>query len=203
SGGVPGHIGTCVCPGDACQVVGCACKAPNAKTAQTVKTLRFIRILYAIVSQHLRLVGRARKSFRSPWYYRGSSSPQHPMCRRSTDVAMQRPADHDADDDGRNISHRCPPQVVAGRDPVCAGDCQHDKHMTQIDFVTPATHVREQACAARYAQGLNPHRDGWSLGAFIYGLAAERVCKLAKTARGSVQRVISGTASVRRRHRND
>src|SRR5271157_5136241 len=45
SGTLPGHIGTCVCPADGCQVVCCALEPPNANTTQTAKSKCFITIL--------------------------------------------------------------------------------------------------------------------------------------------------------------
>src|SRR6266481_1836559 len=47
SGGFPGHIGTCVCPGDGCQVVCCALAPPNANTTQMPKIKGFITVLTA------------------------------------------------------------------------------------------------------------------------------------------------------------
>src|SRR3984893_6056329 len=43
SGAAPGQIGTCVCPGDGCQVVRCcALKLPNADTTPKAKSKGFI-----------------------------------------------------------------------------------------------------------------------------------------------------------------
>src|SRR5579863_8266571 len=44
SGAAPGHIGTCVCPGDGCQVVCCALTPPNANTTQRARIIGFITI---------------------------------------------------------------------------------------------------------------------------------------------------------------
>src|SRR6266566_7150977 len=43
SGTVPGHIGTCVCPGDGCQTGVCALRPPHAKTTQRAKSKAFIK----------------------------------------------------------------------------------------------------------------------------------------------------------------
>jgi hypothetical protein len=42
SGGVPGHIATCTCPADGCQI--CVCK-PNASTTDRTQSNGFIKIL--------------------------------------------------------------------------------------------------------------------------------------------------------------
>jgi hypothetical protein len=38
SGTAPGHIGSCVCPGDGCQTLVCALKPPQAKAMQITNT---------------------------------------------------------------------------------------------------------------------------------------------------------------------
>ena len=44
SGTAPGHIGTCVCPGDGCQTGVCALRPPHANTTQRAKIKGFIRV---------------------------------------------------------------------------------------------------------------------------------------------------------------
>src|SRR5258708_4535740 len=44
SGTAPGHIGTCVCPGDGCQAGVCALRPPDANTTQRAKSKGFITI---------------------------------------------------------------------------------------------------------------------------------------------------------------
>src|SRR6266403_5959230 len=44
SGTVPGHIGTCVCPGEGCQPGVCALRPPHANTTQRAKSQGFITI---------------------------------------------------------------------------------------------------------------------------------------------------------------
>jgi len=41
SGAAPGHIGTCVCPGEGCQTLVCACSLQNTNALQraTIKSL--------------------------------------------------------------------------------------------------------------------------------------------------------------------
>ena len=44
SGTVPGHIGTCVCPGDGCHTDFCALRPPHANTIQRAKIKGFVTI---------------------------------------------------------------------------------------------------------------------------------------------------------------
>ena len=44
SGTLPGHIGTCVCPGDGCHTGFCALRPPNADTTQRAKIKSFMTI---------------------------------------------------------------------------------------------------------------------------------------------------------------
>src|SRR5439155_8679302 len=45
SGTAPGQIGTCVCPGDACQTFVCARRPPNVNTTHRAKIKSFITIV--------------------------------------------------------------------------------------------------------------------------------------------------------------
>ena len=55
SGTDPGHIGSCVCPGDGCQTGVCARKSPNPNTTTTqrAKSKGFIQIPTAEYNQSL------------------------------------------------------------------------------------------------------------------------------------------------------
>src|SRR5580658_3811814 len=44
SGTLPGHIGTCVCPGDGCHTGFCALRPPNADTTKRAKIKSFMTI---------------------------------------------------------------------------------------------------------------------------------------------------------------
>ena len=44
SGAVPGHIGTCVCPGEGCQTGVCALKEPNVITTKRAKSKGLVTV---------------------------------------------------------------------------------------------------------------------------------------------------------------
>lgn len=86
SGAAPGHIGSCVCPGDGCQAGVWALRPPHANTTQSTKIKGFMTI--PAIEQKLKL-GPFEK--RAEEAGERASLPSWSCCRGSRQTTRRRP----------------------------------------------------------------------------------------------------------------